>query len=137
MYARSYTDDESTIHIPDGYDGTALIERFPDERCERAKNECAESNAKSSIPDMGDSASVFFGKDDDECEKTQHEGGAKGFFDKIFSSFLPIKSCSPKSIFEKIGLEELLIIGVALFLFFSKESDKECAIMLLVLLFIN
>jgi len=132
MYARSYTADESTIRIPDGYDGTALIERCADDGCERAEN-----GTKASAAEPQDSAQVFFRKDDDECDKTQHEGGAKSFFDKIFSSFLPIKSFSPKSIFEKIGLEELLIIGVALFLFFSKESDKECAIMLLVLLFIN
>ena len=36
----------------------------------------------------------------------------------------------------KIGLEEILIIAAAAFLFFSKDGDIECALMLLVLLFI-
>ena len=36
----------------------------------------------------------------------------------------------------KIGTEELLIAAVALFLLFSSNGDKECAIMLLLTLFI-
>ena len=36
----------------------------------------------------------------------------------------------------KIGTEELLIAAVALFLLFSKNGDRECAIMLLLTLFI-
>ena len=36
----------------------------------------------------------------------------------------------------KIGTEELLIAAVALFLLFSKNGDKECAIMLLLTLFV-
>lgn len=36
-----------------------------------------------------------------------------------------------------IGWEELLIIAAALFLFLSKDGDKECAIMLAILLFIT
>lgn len=37
----------------------------------------------------------------------------------------------------KIGTEELLIGAVALFLLFSKNGDKECAIMLLLTLFVT
>ena len=37
----------------------------------------------------------------------------------------------------KIGTEELMIAAVALFLLFSKNGDKECAIMLLLTLFIT
>lgn len=37
----------------------------------------------------------------------------------------------------KLGTEELLIGAIALFMLFSKSGDKECAIMLLLLLFIN
>ena len=36
-----------------------------------------------------------------------------------------------------IGLEEILLLGVALILFFSKDGDKECAVMLVLLLFIS
>lgn len=37
----------------------------------------------------------------------------------------------------KIGTEELLIIGAALFLLLSKDGDKECALILLLLLLVN
>jgi hypothetical protein len=37
----------------------------------------------------------------------------------------------------EIGSEEILIIAVALFLLLSQHGDKECAIMLLLLLLIN
>ena len=37
----------------------------------------------------------------------------------------------------KIGTEELLIIAVAGFLLFSKNGDKECALILLFLLFVS
>ena len=36
-----------------------------------------------------------------------------------------------------IGTEELLIIAVAAFLLFSKNGDRECALILLFLLFVN
>lgn len=35
-----------------------------------------------------------------------------------------------------LGLEEILIIAAAAFLFFSKDGDRECALMLVALLFI-
>ena len=38
---------------------------------------------------------------------------------------------------DKIGYEELLILGIAAFLFFSADGDKECALILLALLLIN
>lgn len=36
-----------------------------------------------------------------------------------------------------IGIEEILICAVALFLLTSKSGDKECAVMLLLLLFVT
>lgn len=38
--------------------------------------------------------------------------------------------------FSKIGTEEILLIAAAAFLFFSKDGDKECAILLLILVFL-
>ena len=38
---------------------------------------------------------------------------------------------------DKIGYEEILIIGIAVFLFFSADGDRECALILLALLLIN
>ena len=37
----------------------------------------------------------------------------------------------------KLGTEEILIIGLALFLFLSRDGDKECAILLALLLLIH
>ena len=39
--------------------------------------------------------------------------------------------------YTNIGTEEILIIATAAFLFFSKGGDRECALILLLLLFIN
>jgi hypothetical protein len=38
---------------------------------------------------------------------------------------------------DKIGFEEILIIAIAAFLFFSADGDRECALILLALLLIN
>ena len=38
--------------------------------------------------------------------------------------------------FPKIGTEEILLIAAAIFLFFSADGDKECAILLLILVFL-
>ena len=38
---------------------------------------------------------------------------------------------------DKIGYEEILILGISAFLFFSADGDKECALILLALLLIN
>lgn len=59
------------------------------------------------------------------------DGALGGLFGSLGSLSLPL---SLKDI--HIGTEELLIAGVALFLLFSKNGDKECAIMLLSSLFV-
>ena len=35
------------------------------------------------------------------------------------------------------GTEELILLGIAAFLFFSKDGDKECALILILTLFLN
>ena len=37
----------------------------------------------------------------------------------------------------KFGIEEILLIATAIILFMSKDGDKECALMLLLLLFVS
>jgi hypothetical protein len=37
----------------------------------------------------------------------------------------------------RIGTEEILLIGAAAFLFFSRDGDKECALLILILLFLG
>ncbi|MBQ7333659.1 MAG: hypothetical protein IJW38_04850 [Clostridia bacterium] len=72
----------------------------------------------------------------DEVREEKGEGGGvisvfRNFFDKSFD-FKNI------SLFKKgFGTEELLIIGIAAFLLFSRDGDKECAIILLLTLFFS
>ena len=56
------------------------------------------------------------------------------FLHSIFQKGFDIRSLS---VFKKgFGTEEILIIGIAAFLLFSKGGDKECAIILLLSLFL-
>ena len=64
----------------------------------------------------------------DECQEKHHPALHEGV----------------ESFCRRIGLhmptfdrEDILLIGVALFLFFSKDGDKECAILLIALLFFS
>ena len=58
----------------------------------------------------------------------------KGFLSSLFSV---TERFRPSEILGRIGAEELMLIGIAAYLFFSKEGDRECAIMLLALIFIT
>ena len=97
------------------------------------------------------SGSTFSGDDTASTQSVMNDGteetmaGAKdgGIFEAI-SSIFPIGRILPVGIRSalhlenfRIGTEELLIIALALFLFLSREGDKECAIILFLLLFIN
>ena len=74
-------------------------------------------------------------REEPECK----EASAPGM--SLLARLMPrgIGGILPPSLFGglKLGTEELLIGAIALFLLFSKSGDKECAIMLLLLLFIN
>ncbi len=115
MYAQGYRDN-STISIPEGYDGTAISQvgqQEPDDI--------------SAVPTSAD-GSVKVGA-------RESKGG--------FLSELPfgniLSGIFGKANFglHKIGFEEILLAIGALYLFFAKDGDKECAIMLAILLFIN
>lgn len=110
MYTRSYSDDRSTPRIPSGYDGTALC-REPDDTVSDATQACEEC-----------ATSV--------CNDT--EAASISFFDRISGIFGLHK---PSKL--NIGFEEILIGAVAVYLFLSRDGDKECAIMLALLLIIT
>jgi len=71
-----------------------------------------------------------------ETEEENHERGNivstfRSFFDNSFDfKKLPFLK-------KGFGTEELLIIGIAAFLFFSKDGDRECAIILLLTLILS
>ena len=133
MYTRSYYSEDEKINVPENYNGTAIrepLENAPPEEAIESEPLRAPWDIPSDEASKASSEAVITKKDSDSS-----------FFGNILRR-LPI---SPKMLggelfklrLEKIGFEEILIIGIALILLFSKEADKECALMLLLLLFVK
>ena len=126
MYTRSY-DEKLGIVIPESYGGTLL----------------REDDAHVGNNDQMEESDVLSNKNPWENERVHNENLAesepafsllgalpfRNFFGDIFKN--------GKFSLQKIGTEEILIIATAAFLLFSKNGDKECAIMLLLLLFLG
>lgn len=121
MYTRKYGDVSDPLRIPSGYDGIALRAEGPPppetepprEADEAARSSCDVSADSTSKSDGALQAGLpFLGKLKDSL--------GLGRFVKF-----------------DIGFEEILLVALALYLFFSKDGDKECAIMLIILLFIT
>lgn len=118
MYSRSYNDDtplpQSHSHLPHGYDGTALIEPPPcqNDTCD----ECGSPPQESA----------------EECFCNDKKRKPPSLFDNILGIF-----GGGRLSFDDIGIEDLCLIGLALFLFFSKNRDRECALMVAALLLIR
>lgn len=110
MYTRSYKDDEAVFSLPDGYGGTALTGDIH----------------KSEMDPPVD-------------EKVMGRVGDGGFLSRLFPSVLSSFNLGEGGFLRgfKLGREEVIIIATALFLFFSDDRDPECAVLLLLLLFIN
>ena len=124
MYTRTYGDDHHGILIPESYGGTAFTEGLKSEPSapdESEQKTCTdEAEAASAVPNTTKKASATVD------ESKSH-----------FLAFLPnIFNFSNLSL-QKLGNEEILIIAAAIFLFFSKEGDRELAIMLMLLLFLG
>ena len=112
MYSRSfYPETEEKTHLPENYDGTAF-----------------------GAPSAGEGESVPASLPEKMCEPESTKVG-------LFGGGLPILSGLfgglPSIRMPKIGTEEILILTVAALLFFNKDGDRECAILLLALLFIG
>ena len=126
MYTRSYPEKESGIYIPESYGGTALRDR--------ADKEC---NAKEQYEEQSTTREESCNTPAEDSESIQTSGGIYGLFNKLpITSLFGNLFSNEKFSLQRIGTEEILIIAAAAFLFFSKEGDKECAIMLILLLFI-
>lgn len=113
MYSRSYYPEQAErLSIPENYDGTALIEAPP-------------QIIEESIEPQSD-----FPVSADAHQASSLNLGKIPFLSGILGKDVGIR-------LPKIGTEEILIIATAAFLFFSKDGDRECAIMLALLLLIN
>lgn len=116
MYAQSYRDTKG-FSIPEGYDGTAISAEAEEERTFAPKE-----------PDGATAESVSVGAPE----------GKRGFLSELpFGNFLSGILGKANFGLHKFGFEEILLAIGALYLFFAKDGDKECAIMLAILLFIN
>jgi hypothetical protein len=123
-YTRSYYDQSGQISVPKNYDGTAFMDSTPQSNTDEAADETSYDGEESV------SAGAFTSTDD------------RGFFGLLKG--LPIKNLfrfeageSFFSLFNKIGTEEILLLGVALFLLFSSSHDFETALLLVFLLFVR
>ena len=125
MYTRSYANETDEIIIPDKYGGTS----FTHQQYEQA-GEKHQVNAKN----PWEEADIHTSESKDTEESTQASvEPTKGHLAGFLSGFFKNGNFG----LQKIGTEEILIIAAAAFLLFSKEGDKECAIMLLLLLFLR
>ena len=125
MYTRTYTDEGGGILIPESYGGTALTQKAKKDesepREEGGKNPW-ESQQADTEPEVKSSDSV-------QASAEISKSRVPAFLSNIFKN--------GNFSLQNIGAEEILILATAAFLLFSREGDKECAIMLLLLLFLG
>ena len=121
MYTRAYFPDEEKIKVPENYVGNA----FGEERAEGEKDGTGECKAE----EMPSGEAVHTMRRTDGAFGSIFKGRTLG---SLFGGFDIFKGA-----FSNIGTEEILIIGIALFLLLSEGGDKECALMLFFLLFIR
>ena len=125
MYTRNYTDEERTLRIPEGYDGTALSEPPREQQIPQGVPEVPREIKIS--PREEEAASV--------CSEPQNEKRTD-----ITRLPLFVRRMLPLDLnfgLPTIGTEELLIVAVALCVIFSDEVDILCALMLIALIFIT
>lgn len=125
MYTRSYNDNIGEIIIPEKYGGTSFVQNGAAEE----KAEMREDGRNPWEKDEIHSAAKEQSEETVSTSTSPLRSGIGGILSGLFKTdtfTLP-----------KIGKEEVLIIATAVFLLFSKEGDKECAIMLLLLLFLG
>lgn len=133
MYTRSFLGNEEKLSVPENYDGNAFFEP-PTPPVAQSIPEVAATETKISPRDELLHPSEYK-EDAEDCSAAEDTP----VFEKFsISKFLP---ASIGNFFKfdsfRLGSEEILIIAIAAFLFFSKGGDKECAIFLLLLLFVN
>jgi hypothetical protein len=109
MYTRSYADNE--ISIPEKYGGTVL------EEIEKAR--CGDDSFN-------------------ECKDSTEDKGERPIIRDILKKIgISVERSAIEDLIPKIGYEEMLIIGLAFLLFFCSNPDRECAMILLALIFIK
>ena len=125
MYSRSFYPTEISAP-PENYNGTAFSEPAP----------VFEAPTPEPLPVTEESVSAA----SDDVIKNSKKAEPTGLFNlPILSGLFGSSGAGGtlSGLFSNIGIEEILIIAVAAFLFFSKDGDSECAILLILLLFVK
>ncbi len=132
MYSGNYYSDDGHIKIPDNYNGTSLLEEnIPRDAPSVSHIEIPKTEMKISPKEEEETSEEVFFHNEPEREKEKS-------FDitSLIKSF-GIKGINFGNIMPKIGTEEILLIALAAFLLFSKNGDKECALLVFLLIFIK
>ena len=140
-----YTEDGERVKIPEKYDGTAFLEPINDEPKPHIQEPSAHTEAIPQKRDVKISPVIEDNREEDEAaaETSAAAGFDGGFLSSLLRSnpFGKLGSIFSKKdgadLLSSFGTEELIIIGIALFLLFSRTGDKECALILAGLLFIR
>ena len=130
MYTRAYGEDVGEIIIPEKYGGTSFGANAADNNI-KATSEQIDTRSKN----PWENEDTIHTSNEPESEKEIPTSAAVG--KSPFPSFLSNIFKNKNFGLQKIGTEEILIVATAIFLLFSKEGDRECAIMLLLLLFMG
>ena len=129
MYTRSYYDSDGAIHnLPSqGYDGTALQNSPPTEH--RQPIQATEETKRET---------KISPKIDVPCEESEKTHAKPASF-RIGDCFKGLLSHDivPFHLPKKFDFEDFLILGICAYLLLSKSGDKECAILLGLLIFIK
>ena len=134
MYSRSYIGQPASARIPDGYDGVAIREPETGEKLDTGEA-IAENSAKQDSPALN----PWEEKSPEKAEGKEESVGAFSFLGgSLGNLFNGVKLPFLGSLkMPKIGTEEILILVAAAYLLFSKDGDKECAVILILLLFVT
>ena len=116
MYSRSYYADEANrVALPENYDGTAFV---------MSQNETVAEQMHTEV------------KEEKIVEASGQSCGSEAVRIPFLSSLFGTGGLGISTPIN-LGLEEILILATAAFLFFSKDGDKESALILLLLIFIK
>ena len=145
MYSRGYyPEQKEKISIPEGYDGTMLFgkDNAPPDDEGKSIGELAASHSKMEIKMSPPLLHNLTEPEDLPVFKEESHRRSLSFL-SIFDS-LPLgrlKSLIKRDEGENIpfafDFEDLLILGIALFLIFSKSGDRELGLLLAALIFIK
>ena len=135
MYARSYYPESEKMSVPENYDGNAF--GHIDSKDGAPEERHSEKSSYEPVSFLSENPTLHEDRAEPVLKKHASEGGFGSIFKRLPFSNIFGGVDFFRDGFKSIGTEEILLIGVAIFLLLSKNGDKECAVMLLALLFIK